>query len=411
MSCDTIVLGAGIVGVCTALHLQARGREVTLVDLKDPGEGTSFGNAGLIERSSVVPYAFPREFLRVLRYGLNREPDVRYSLSHLPKVASWLLSFWRHSAPKPLAAATHAMRPLIERCVLEHDALVEQAGLQHLIRADGWIEIFRCPGALRRAQQEAQAMTAYGLHFELLDAAQLHARETNLSAAVCGGVHWLDPKTVTDPGNLTKGYAALFSLRGGRVLKGDARSLCNDEAGWQLQTAQGLLRAQEVVVALGPESNELLNPLGYRIPLAIKRGYHMHYAADHELTHSLCDSLGGYVLAPMAEGIRLTTGIEFAAADAPVNEIQLRRAEALARQVFPLGERLDPQPWLGKRPCLPDMLPVIGPAPRHPGLWFNFGHAHHGLTLGPVSGRLLAEMMTGEQPFTDPAPYSAARFP
>jgi D-amino-acid dehydrogenase len=335
---------------------------------------------------------------------------VRYSPCHLPRIAPWLLSFWRHSAPKPLAAATQALRPLIERCVLEHDALVEQAGLEHLIRANGWIEIFRCPRALRRAQQEAQTMSAYGLHFELLDAAQLHAREANLSPAVCGGVHWLDPKTVTDPGNLTKGYAALFSRRGGRVLKGDARSLRTEAGAWRLMTAEGLLSAREVVVALGPESNEVLNPLGYRLPLAVKRGYHMHYAAERELKHSLCDTQGGYVLAPMDQGIRLTTGIEFAAADAPVNEIQLRRAEALARQVFPLGERLDPQPWLGKRPCLPDMLPVIGPAPKHPGLWLNFGHAHHGLTLGPVSGRLLAEMMTGEQPFTDPAAFSAERF-
>lgn len=410
MSCDTIVLGAGIIGVSSALHLQARGRRVVLVDLKVPGEGTSFGNAGLIERSSVVPYAFPREFWRLLRYGLNRESDVRYSPSYLPKAAPWLFSFWRQSAPEPLAESTRALQPLIERCVLEHDALVEQAGLSRLIRADGWIEIFRDPAALRQAQQEARAMSAYGLHFDLLDGAQLREREPNLSAAVCGGVHWLDPKTVSDPGGLVKGYAALFALRGGRVRKGDARSLRQDPEGWQLMTAQGLLSAPQVVVALGPESNEILQPLGYRIPLAVKRGYHMHYAHDRELRHSLCDTQGGYVLAPMDQGIRLTTGIEFAAADAPPNEIQLKRAEALARRIFPLGRRLDPQPWLGKRPCLPDMRPVIGPAPRHPGLWLNFGHAHHGLTLGPVSGRLLAEMMTGERPFTDPAPFSAERF-
>lgn len=410
MSCDTIVLGAGIIGVSTALHLQARGRRVALVDLEEPGEGTSFGNAGLIERSSVVPYAFPREFWRLLRYGLNRESDVRYSPGYLPKAAPWLFSFWRQSAPKPLAESTRALRPLIERCVLEHDALVEQAGLGRLIRANGWIEIFRDPTALRRAQLEARSMTAYGLHFDLLDGAQLREREPNLSPAVCGGVHWLDPKTVSDPGGLVKGYAALFAGRGGRVLKGDARSLRQAAGGWQLMTAEGLLGAPQAVVALGPESNQLLQPLGYRIPLGIKRGYHMHYAHDRELRHSLCDSQGGYVLAPMDQGIRLTTGIEFAAADAPPNEIQLNRAEALARRIFPLGRRLDPLPWLGRRPCLPDMRPVIGPAPRHPGLWLNFGHAHHGLTLGPVSGRLLAEMMTGERPFTDPAPFSAARF-
>ncbi|MEX6674748.1 FAD-binding oxidoreductase [Pseudomonas sp. W2Oct36] len=116
------------------------------------------------------------------------------------------------------------------------------------------------------------------------------------------------------------------------------------------------------------------------------------------------------VLAPMARGIRLTTGVEFAAPDAPVNEIPLRRCEAIAPRLYPLGERLDDEPRLGRRPCLPDMRPVIGPAASHKGLWFNFGHAHHGLTLGPVTGRLLAEMMTGATPFTDPAPYSPKRF-
>jgi D-amino-acid dehydrogenase len=112
----------------------------------------------------------------------------------------------------------------------------------------------------------------------------------------------------------------------------------------------------------------------------------------------------------MAAGVRLTTGIEFAASDAPPNDIQLQRCEALARSIYPLGERIDPQPWLGLRPCLPDMRPVIGPAGRHPGLWFNFGHAHHGLTLGPVSGRLLAQMMTGQPTLADPQPYAPGRF-
>jgi len=170
--------------------------------------------------------------------------------------------------------------------------------------------------------------------------------------------------------------------------------------------------AEQAVIALGPQAPELFKPLGYRIPLAIKRGYHMHYSSLHDaqLQHSICDAQGGYVLAPMAQGIRLTTGIEFAESSDQANDIQLSRCEALARKLYPLGERLDPEPWLGRRPCLPDMRPVIGPAVHHPGLWFNFGHAHHGLTLGPVSGRLLAEMLTGAPTFTDPAPYSAERF-
>jgi hypothetical protein len=146
--------------------------------------------------------------------------------------------------------------------------------------------------------------------------------------------------------------------------------------------------------------------------LGWKRGYHMHYTAEGNavLNRPLIDAENGYLLAPMTRGIRLTTGAEFADRDAPKTPVQLDRVEPHARDVFPLGARVDAEPWLGSRPCLPDMVPIIGPAPGHKGLWLNFGHHHLGFTLGPSSGRLLAEMMTGEQTFTDPAPYRADRF-
>ncbi|MDD1016809.1 NAD(P)/FAD-dependent oxidoreductase [Pseudomonas rubra] len=412
MHCQTIVLGAGIVGVCTALHLQARGRKVILIDREEPGSGTSHGNAGLIERSSVIPYAFPRELSSLLRYGLNRQPDVRYSFTHLPKISPWLFKYWKNSSPAGIAVATQAMLPLVQRCVEEHDALIDAAGLGELVKANGWIEVYRNEGAYQKAVADAHALQAYGLKYEILDRQQLHAREADLSDTVVGGIHWLDPKTVSNPGGLTRGYAKLFVQRGGQFIHGDARTLRQVASDWQVDSRQGPITAPDVVVALGPQSAELFKPLGYRIPLEIKRGYHMHYRARDgaELTHSICDAQGGYVLAPMAMGIRLTTGIEFAASSDAANQIQLQRCEALARKVFALGERVDAEPWLGRRPCLPDMRPVIGPAARHKGLWFNFGHAHHGLTLGPVSGRLLAEMITGQTPFTDPAPYRASRF-
>jgi D-amino-acid dehydrogenase len=170
--------------------------------------------------------------------------------------------------------------------------------------------------------------------------------------------------------------------------------------------------AREAVVALGPWSDDVFKPLGYRIPLAIKRGYHMHYraAGNAVLNHPVLDTDAGVLIAPMAQGVRMTTGIEFAAREAAPTTIQIDRCEPLARELFPLGERVDPKPWIGHRPCLPDMRPVIGPAPRHKGLWFAFGHNHHGLTLGPVTGRLIAEMMTGEAPFAETEWFRADRF-
>jgi D-amino-acid dehydrogenase len=148
------------------------------------------------------------------------------------------------------------------------------------------------------------------------------------------------------------------------------------------------------------------------MPLGVKRGYHMHYGAQGNavLNHPLLDADQGYLLAPMNAGIRLTTGAEFARRDRPPSPLQLEACEPIARTMFPLAERRDMQPWLGRRPCLPDLLPVIGPAPGKPGLWFDFGHQHHGFTLGPATGRLVAEMMTGEIPFADPTPFRADRF-
>ena len=179
-----------------------------------------------------------------------------------------------------------------------------------------------------------------------------------------------------------------------------------------MQTAEDTVGAPEAVVALGPWADDILRALGYRFPLGVKRGYHRHFAAQGNATlaRPVLDAERGYMLAPMAAGIRLTTGAEFALRDAPPTPVQLERSLAAAREIFPLAEPTEDGIWLGRRPCLPDMLPVVGPAPRHRGLWLDFGHHHLGFTLGPVTGRLLAELMTGAAPFTDPAPYRADRF-
>jgi D-amino-acid dehydrogenase len=287
-----------------------------------------------------------------------------------------------------------------------------EAGLLEQLRRTGWIEAFRSLKSLDQAAKNAAALEPYGLHFDILDGSALRQLEPHTSETLIGGIHWRDPATVPDPGGLVKGYADLFQRRGGRFVQGEARTLQQDGIEWTIRSRDGLVRARDVVIALGPWSDAVLRPLGYRVPLAVKRGYHVHFRprADAVLHHPVVDVDGGFLLAPMTRGIRLTTGVEFAARDSAPTPLQLDRTEPLAREIFPLEMRIDPQPWMGARPCLPDMRPVIGAAPRHTGLWCAFGHNHHGLTLGPVTGRLLAEMMTGRETFTDPRPYSIARF-
>jgi D-amino-acid dehydrogenase len=413
MDFDVIVLGAGIIGVSSALHLQDRGRRVALVDRRDPGEETSFGNAGLIERSSIVPYPFPRKFSTLLRYARNQSTALYIDYRALPSFAGWLARYWWESSPQRLAAASRDMLPLIGQSVTEHDALIARAGVSDLVRDGGWIEGYHDRAIFEREAAEGElAARQHGLRMVPLDAAALRAREPALSHGFCGALHWLDPKAVSDPGALTKAYARLFEAGGGTLLHGDATTLRAQGGAWTVDTAHGRISAKEIVVAMGVWSDTVFEPLGYRIPLRGKRGYHMHYRpARAMLSVPIVDSEQGYVIAPMQGGrLRLTTGVEIAKRGAPPTGIQLERAERLARPLFGLGERIDQAPWLGMRPCTPDMRPVIGPAPRHRGLWFAFGHNHHGLTLGPVTGRLLAQMMTGEPPFTDARPYRPARF-
>ncbi|WP_341316837.1 FAD-binding oxidoreductase [Paraburkholderia sp. IMGN_8] len=412
MDFDVIVLGAGIVGVSSALHLQDRGRRVALVDRRGPGEETSFGNAGLIECSSIVPYGFPRSLGTLLRYARNQSTDLYWDYRALPAFASWLGRFWWESSPERLAMAARDMLPLIRQSVAEHDALIERAGLGGIVHDGGWIEAFRTQAEFDH--QAAAAKTSarqHGLHVASLDAAALHAQEPGIGQGFCGALHWQDPKSISDPGALTKGYARLFEDGGGTLLTGDASTLSAGGDAWTVQTSAGKISAKEVVVALGPWSDTVFAPLGYRIPLRAKRGYHMHYQPMQTiLSVPVVDTEEGYVIAPMQGRLRLTTGVEIAARAAAPTAIQLERAERIARPAFGLGDRLDDKPWLGLRPCTPDMRPVIGPAPRHRGLWFSFGHNHHGLTLGPVTGRLLAEMMTGATPFADVRPFRPERF-
>ena len=408
-----MVLGAGIVGICVAAHLQKRGRSVVLVDRRGAAEETSFGNAGLIQREGVYPYGFPHDFGALVRYAFNRTIDAHYHASALPRLAPFLWRYWMHSRPTRHKQVAGQYAKLIEHCVSEHEALAAEAGAAGFFRRVGWLKVFRTERERDKRFAEAERVHhEFGVNHDFLDAAALQKMEPHVAPVLTGALHYTDPISVDDPQGLAHVYLRLFERLGGKFVQGNAQTLEEDPQGWRLRTAQGPLSASSVVIALGPWSDVLTQCLGYDLPLAVKRGYHMHYrpAGEARLHHPLLDIERGYFLAPMRQGIRLTTGAEFARRDALKTPVQLGRAEPIARDLFPLAERLDTEPWMGARPCTPDMLPIIGPAPRHANLWFAFGHAHHGLTLGAVTGRLLAEMIAGEPPLVDPRPYSAARF-
>jgi len=411
-SSDVLVVGAGIVGTSVAVHLAQRGLKVTLVDRQGPGEGTSYGNAGIIEGNTVFPPAFPSDFATLVRIALKRSTVANYHISFLPQVAPWLMAFRAASQPERLVETAHLMRPLFSRAVPEHEALAAASGANAHLRKTGWLKLYRSEASFAGLKPEFDLAASFGIVTKPLDVEDVLALEPSLAPVFRRAVLWPGAASVDNPLALTQSYAAHFAALGGATVTGDARTLRRTGQKWIVDTANGPAEADQAVVALGPWAPDVLRPLGIDLPLGLKRGYHMHYAAQDNagLSRPVLDADIGYCLAPMQQGIRLTTGAEFAARDAPPTPVQLGRLLPHAKGLFPLGDARDPKPWLGCRPCFSDSRPMIGKAPGQPGLWLTVGHAHWGLTLGPATGRLIAEMMTGATPFCDPAPYRAERF-
>ena len=409
---DVMVLGAGIVGTSVALQLAKRGLAVALVDRGGPGEGTSYGNTGIIEGNTVFPAAFPASWRELLRVAFKRSPQANYHLGFLPEIAPWLLAFRAASRPRRLLETAQVMRPLFAQAVAEHEAFAAEAGAERYLSHRGWLKLYRSERGFSAAARELDVARDLGIANVPLDRDAARALEPALLPVFRRAVHWTGAVSVSNPLALTRAYAARFAALGGLTLSGEARTLHRANPHWRVDTKEGPLDAGDVVIALGPWAPDLLTPLGIKLPLAVKRGYHRHYRGrgNAALSRPVLDVENGYVLAPMEQGIRLTTGAEFAARDAPPTPVQFDRLLPAARQLFPLGAGLEAQPWMGARPCFADSRPVISRAPRLRGLWLAYGHGHWGLTLGPVTGRLIAEMMTGATPFCDPKPYCAERF-
>jgi D-amino-acid dehydrogenase len=411
-SYDVLVLGAGIVGASTALYLQAAGRSVALIDRREPISETSYGNAGLIQREAVVPYSFPRDWGKLFNYAFNRLPEASLHWSAVPSLIPFLYRYWRQSTPERAAATARALKPLVERSVAEHEALAQRAGTMHFLRRTGFLLLYRDPAKLAaQLQEEEIAAQRYGVVYAAKTAAEVRAMEPGVTGDFAGAIHMPQAVGTGDPGAVGRAYVRLFQDGGGDVLTGDANDLSPDGGGWVMQSAG--LRGRDVVLALGPWTGAIARRLGFFLPMGVKRGYHMRYAARDgaPLTRTVIDKDYGCAITPEPPGsIRVTTGAEFARVDAAPTPVQLAKAEPALRAAFPLGERLMAKPWVGARPCFPDLLPAIGPVPGLRGLWVNSGHQHLGFTLGPVTGRLLAQMMTGEPALTDPTPYRANRF-
>lgn len=408
---DVIVAGAGIVGVSTALHLQMRGLKVGLIDRRGAGLETSFGNAGVI--GYVLPFGFPSDPQTILNVALDRDTSARIRYGSLPRYLPWLMNYYLQSRPKQHATNGRLLQPLLNNAIHEHQFLMKTTDAERHMHTTARVTLFRDEKSFVKAAQERDVADELGVSYDVLDVDAFRDIEPSIKPNFYKVVRWNNSRRLDNPAAVTSEYAARFVREGGVLLIEDIQSVeigAKDQ--WQVVTNQGTAEAARVVLCLGPWSKKITGALGYHFPMAPKRGYHQHFKAEGDavLHHAITDAAWGYVMAPMEQGCRVTSGAEIVDLDEPPDPVQLARVLPHARELFPLTDCAPIPPWYGTRPCFADSRPVVGAAPRHPGLWFNFGHGHMGLTLGPATAHLLADLMTGVDPFCDPAPYRAERF-
>lgn len=412
------VLGAGMVGVATALELQRQGAQVTLIDRRDPGQETSYGNAGVIARSSLMPFNHPDLWKSLPTLLRNNTASLRYSKAFMLRNLGWGISYLRHASQAAFAETTTALDGLIRLSTTEHQRLLAEVGESQRLRDNGWLFLYRSQAAFDGGQLGRDTMDHFGVRTQVLDRQALHDLEPVLNASVFEKALWVqDTYSVDSPGQVTAAYARAFAARGGIISTRQLNTLQRNGEGWDVLDDSGQASYfEQVVVALGPWSKQFMGRMGIRVPMAFERGYHMHYApgtADGTSTHlqrPVYDTGGSYVLSPMEQGLRLSTGVELNDCEAAPNPVQLELAEAAARQALPLGDRLEAAPWMGRRPTLPDCRPIIGAMPGRRGLWLAFGHQHVGFSTGTGTAKLLGALMSKQAAPINAKPFRAERF-
>jgi D-amino-acid dehydrogenase len=407
-----IVIGAGIVGVCSAIELQRRGWSVTLVDRLAPGEGCSFGNAGVLAAQAVVPVALPGIEREAASMLFDRNSPLVIRWGSLPWTAPWLWKFRQAANLPKVSASADAMKVLYGTSFELHEALAAQAGVPDLIRPTRYLYIARDPAKLDVENGLAWRLRRErGSEIEMLDGEALYEAEPHLSRVYKRGVR-LGPIGYTlNPFRLTQAYAALFEREGGRVARAEVRALRPAGAVTGLETSVGQMAAETVIIAAGSWSLELARPLGLKLPLIAERGYHVTYAdPGFTLNHVISEAEGHFAVTSMEMGLRVAGTEELGRADDPP---AWRRAEVLDRQaraMFPNALLGEGSRWMGPRPGTPDSLPAIGPLPGFPNILIAAGHGHLGLTGGPNTGRIVAAIASGERLNLDLAPYAPGRF-
>ncbi len=408
-----VIIGAGIVGVATALRLQEAGIAVEIVDRGPPGEGTSFGNAGVLAAASVVPVTTPGLLKRTPKMLFSKDGPLHLRWSYLPRMLPWLSQYLGHCKPERVRAIAAGLAPLVGNSLEEHEALAAGTPAAKRIQRRPYVFVYRDRAAFEGDGFGWELRRANGFTWHEAEGDAVFEREPALArhyrfAAFCEDQHGI----VTSPGDYVKDLAAHFVAQGGTITQAAVEGF--DQADGKvtgIRTATGAIAADTIVVAAGAWSARVLAGLGIKIPLESERGYHVEFVGGTPQPHgALMVADAKFVITPMDGRLRAAGMVEFGGLDAgPSTKPPATMIRRIA-EVLPGIEYASHRTWLGHRPATTDSLPVIGPLSRHPNVHLAFGHHHVGLTSGPRTGRLVADTITGRHPNIDLSPYSAARF-
>jgi len=413
LSADWVVVGAGIVGLSTALRLRQAGHDVLLIDRTGVAAEASRGNAGALAYSDILPLASPGIIRQAPRWLLDPLGPLAIPPSYLPRIAPWLWRFWRASAPQQVLASTRAQVALMALAAQAMPRLLQAVGAQQQLHTDGNLQLYESQAEWQASLPGWQLRADHGIAFEHLHgAAAIAALQPGLSPALVAATFVPGWQRVDDPQRLCQQVAAAFEAAGGRLRRADAQALLPGAQGVALRLDGGQrLQAGQVVVAAGAWSNTLALSLGQRIPLETERGYNTTLPAGaFALRRQLTFGGHGFVVTPIAGGVRVGGAVELGGLRAQPN---YRRAQVLldkAQRFLPTLKAEGGTQWMGFRPSLPDSLPVIGPAPGEPRVLYAFGHGHLGLTQSAATAELVADLAAGRPPGVDLSPFSPHRF-
>jgi D-amino-acid dehydrogenase len=409
---DVTIIGAGIVGIATAIYLQRDGHRVTVVDKGEPGRGASYGNAGSIAPSSIIPMAMPGTIRNVPKWITDPLGPLSLPWRRIPALLPWLLHFRAACTRERAAQGARALRSLNGPSLESYAELLAAAGAPDLLRHDGMLHVYRTERAFAATAFARQLRIDHAGEIELVDEARIHDLEPALAPEYRFGFFLRDNGHVRSPFRVVQTLAEHFTRNGGTIVRASVERF-SMKAGEPvaLETDQGAIPFDRVVIAAGAASRTIAKQVGVSAPLTHERGYHIEIPEPGiDVRVPVTDGESRFVATPMEGGLRLAGTSEFDRSDAPAN---WTRTEALAK----LGPRLLPglnvghyEQWMGTRPSTPDSLPMLGRAPRCDRVFLAYGHGHFGLMAAPATGQVISDLVAGREPRIDITPFRPDRF-